>query len=106
MAIKGVLRPGHISLRVLDLDEALVHYKERLGLIETDRDGQGRVYLKGWDEQDWFSVVLREADTTGMDFMGFKVDSSETMDELEGKLKAFGCNVERIPANELNHCGE
>ena len=39
---------------------------------------RGGVYLKGWDEQDWFSVVLREADSTGMDFMGFKVDSSET----------------------------
>ncbi|MEW8222391.1 MAG: catechol 2,3-dioxygenase, partial [Candidatus Thiodiazotropha taylori] len=75
MAIRGVLRPGHVSLRVLDLDESLLHYKERLGLLETDRDDQGRVYLKGWDEQDWFSVVLREADSTGMDFMGFKVDS-------------------------------
>ena len=54
----------------------------------------------------WFSVVLRETDTSGMDFMGFKVDSVDTMNSLEEKLRAFGCNVERIAANELNHCGE
>lgn len=106
MAMNGVLRPGHVQIRVLDLDEALVHYKDRLGLLETDRDGQGRVYLKGWDERDWFSVVLREADEPGLDFMGFKVDSVDTLNDLEQKLKDFGCSVERIAAGELSHCGE
>lgn len=106
MAINGVLRPGHVSIRVLDLDEALVHYKDRMGLIETDRDDKGRVYLKGWDEQDWFSIVIREADEAGMDYMGFKVDTPATLDKLEQGLKDFGCNVKRIPAGELNHCGE
>jgi catechol 2,3-dioxygenase len=106
MALKGVLRPGHIGLRVMEMDEALVHYKERLGLIETDRDDSGRVYLKGWDEQDCFSLVLREADQPGMDFMAFKVDSTETMQRLEMDLTEFGCKVERIPAGELNGCGE
>lgn len=106
MAMTGVLRPGHVALRVLDMDEAVTHYRDRLGLIETNRDAQGRVYFKGWDEQDWFSVVLREADEPGMDYMAFKVDSAETMDRLEPALRAFGCTVERVPAGELDHCGE
>lgn len=107
MAMKGVLRPGHVSIRVLDMDEALVHYKDRLGLLESDRDDQGRVYLKGWDERDCFSVVLREADSPGMDYMGFKVDSPETLKEFEEKLRAHGgLDVENIPAGELNRCGE
>ena len=106
MALTGVLRPGHVSIRVLDMDEALTHYVERVGLIETDRDEQGRVYLKGWDEQDWFSVVLREADAPGMDYMGFKVLDNATLDQFEQDLRAFGCQVERVPAGELKHCGE
>jgi len=106
MPMTGVLRPGHVQLRVLDMKESVTHYVERIGLLESDRDDQGRVYLKGWDEQDWFSVVLREADEPGMDFMAFKVDSVETLNNLEQKLKDYGCNVERIPAGELNHCGE
>lgn len=106
MPMTGVLRPGHVQLRVLDMAASLVHYTERVGLIETDRDDQGRVYLKGWDEQDWFSVVLREAEEPGMDFMGFKVDSVESLNRLEQGVRDFGCQVERIPAGELKHCGE
>jgi catechol 2,3-dioxygenase-like lactoylglutathione lyase family enzyme len=69
MSQKGILRPGHVCIRVMDLNQAVKHYTDHLGLIETDRDDQGRVYLKGWDEYDWFSVVLRETQEAGMDFM-------------------------------------
>ncbi len=106
MAQSPVLRPGHVGLRVLDLESAVVHYRDRMGLQEIERDAMGRVYLKGWDEQDWFSVVLREADRPGMDYMGFKVINVAALNALERDLQAFGCKTERIPAGELNHCGE
>ena len=66
---KGVMRPGHVQIRVLDMKEALEHYTDLMGLIETDRDDQGRVYLKAWTEVDKFSVVLRETDQPGCDFI-------------------------------------
>ncbi|MCP4596529.1 catechol 2,3-dioxygenase [Neptuniibacter sp.] len=102
---KGVMRPGHVQIRVLDVEEALTHYRDLLGLIEMDRDDQGRVYLKGWTEVDKFSVVLREADTAGMDFMGFKVLDNDTLSGLEQELRDRGLGVEEIPAGELNSCG-
>ncbi len=102
---KGVMRPGHVQIRVLDMDEALKHYVELLGLIEVDRDDQGRVYLKGWTEVDKFSVVLREADEAGMDFMGFKCLDESVLDNLHEDLKAFGCAVDEIPEGELKDCG-
>lgn len=104
--LKGVLRPGHIQLRVLDLDEAVRHYRDRLGLIEVDRDQSGRVYLKGWTEIDKFSVVLRQSDQSGSDFTGFKVASVAQLEQLAADLQAWGCPVERIPAGELAGCGE
>ena len=102
---KGVMRPGHIQLRVLDMEEALKHYRDLLGLIEVERDSQGRAYLKGWSEVDKFSVVLREADEPGMDFVSYKVVDNETLDKLHKDLIEYGCNVEEIPAGELNGCG-
>jgi len=51
-------------------------------------------------------VVLREADAPGMDYMGFKVLNEAHLARYEAGLKAFGCKVERIPAGELDHCGE
>ena len=102
---KGVMRPGHIQLRVLDMEEALKHYRDLIGLIEVERDDQGRAYLKGWTEVDKFSVVLREADEPGMDFVSYKVLDNETLDKLHKDLIEYGCNVEEIPAGELNGCG-
>jgi catechol 2,3-dioxygenase len=102
---KGVMRPGHIQIRVLDVEEALKHYRDLLGLIEVERDSQGRAYLKGWTEVDKFSVVLREADEPGMDFVGYKVLDNQTLEKLQGELIEYGCNVEEIPAGELNGCG-
>ena len=103
---KGVMRPGHIQIRVLDVEEALVHYRDRLGLIEVNRDNQNRAYLKGWTEIDAFSVVLREADEPGLDFMGFKVTDAETLEQRKQDLIEYGCHVETIPAGELDGCGE
>lgn len=102
---KGVMRPGHVQLRVLDMGEALEHYVQLLGLIETDRDDAGRVYLKAWTEVDHFSVVLREAEIPGMDFMGFKVLNEEVLDRLKLDLETKGYPVEDIATDELKHCG-
>ena len=102
---KGVMRPGHVQISVLDLEEAVSHYGDLLGLIEMDRDDQGRVYLKGWTEVDKFSVVLRKADAPGMDFMGFKVLNDAVLETLEKDLQDYGCSVEHIAAGELKGCG-
>jgi len=100
------MRPGHMQLRVLDLEEGVNHYKNVLGLLETGRDAQGRVYFKAWDERDHNSLILREADSAGMDFFAFKVADKATLEKLDADLKAYGVSTERIPAGELLETGE
>lgn len=99
MAIKGVLRAGIAQLRVLEMDKAVIHYRDRLGLDVVGTTADGRVMLKGYDEFDHHSLVLRQADEAGLDFMGFKVDSDATLSEIETKTKAFGLPYEIIPAD-------
>ncbi|WP_018989550.1 catechol 2,3-dioxygenase [Aromatoleum toluclasticum] len=106
MAMTGVLRPGHAQLRVLDLEEGIHHYKNVLGLIETGRDAQGRVYFKAWDERDHNSVIIREADSAGLDFFGFKVADKATLEKFNADLRAYGLNTERIPPGEMLETGE
>ena len=81
MAMTGVMRPGPLQLRVLDLDESIKFYTDVLGLVETARDAQGRVYFKAWDERDHNSLIIRQADKAGMDFMAFKVDSEASLEK-------------------------
>ncbi len=98
------MRPGHVQIRVLDLDEALTHYRDLLGLIEVAREGD-RAYLKAWTESDEYSVILRQADTAGMDFMGFKVLNEATLDSLRQDLIDYGVDVEDVPSGDLPNCG-
>ena len=58
----GVMRIGHVNLRVLDMKAALKHYEGVLGLIKTHEDKAGNVYLKGWDEWDKYSLMLSPSD--------------------------------------------
>lgn len=106
MAITGVLRPGHVQLRVMDIDAAVSFYKDILGLVETGCDKSGRVYFKAWDERDHSSVILRPTDRAGMDHLAFKVLDVPTLDKLDSDLRAYGVLTERVAAGELLETGE
>jgi catechol 2,3-dioxygenase len=106
MALKGVMRPGHVEIRVLDMEEATQFYGEVLGLIETGRDSVGRVYYRAWDERDHNSIILKPADTAGIDHMAFKVVSPDVLEKLDSDLRAYGVPTERVAAGELLHTGE
>jgi catechol 2,3-dioxygenase len=108
MALNGILRPGHVAIRVLGIDAAVRHYTQVLGLIETARDAQGRVFLKAWDEHDHHSVVLREATEPGMDYMGWRADSAATLRRLAADLEKSRLVGETswVPAGEHPMTGE
>ena len=109
MALTGVLRPGHVQIRVLDMEPALKHDRDVLGLKVVARDEKKkRVFLKAWDEHDHHSVVLREADEAGMDYMGWKVDSPATLKKLAADIETSGLctDLEWIPEGEHPETGE
>ena len=41
-----VLRPGFVQIRVLEMESALSHYRDRVVLTEVSREADGRVYMK------------------------------------------------------------
>ena len=101
----GVMRIGHVDLRVLDIDEAVNHYVNILGMIETDRDAAGKVYLKGWDEWDQYSLILSPSDSAGMNSIAYKVEKDSDLDEFEERIAGWGAAVDRVPADTLHNCG-
>jgi len=99
MGFKGTLRPGLVQLRVLDMDKSLSFYNNILGLDIVGNTSDGRVMLKGFDEFDHHSVVLRQADEAGLDYVAFKVGSPAALEEIKTKTEAFGYPVKELPAN-------
>jgi catechol 2,3-dioxygenase len=99
MAIEGVMRVGQVQLRVMDMEAAVRHYTEYIGLQEVGRDAN-RVYLKAWDEFDHHSLVLRESDDPGLDHFAFKVRNESDLDRIEGELAERAIGVTHISAGE------
>ena len=101
----GVMRLGHINIRVLDMDAALNHYENVVGMKRTDTDAAGNVYLKCWDEWDKYSVILTQADTAGMISIAFKVESDADLNVLKQRITDYGIEVKDMAAGDLHSCG-
>jgi len=100
MAMTGVLRPGLAQIRVLDIDAAVTHYVQHVGLMKVGVCDDGRVLLKGRDEFDHHSLVLRPSTEAGFDLFAFKVDSEQALDAFAERLTAYGVAVTPVPAGE------
>lgn len=100
MALTGVLRPGFIQIRVLDMAAAMTHYVDRVGLDFVGEGPDGRIYLKAYDEFDRHSVVLRQADEAGCDLMAFKVASEADLESFERRIRDYGYQIDHVAAGE------
>lgn len=86
----GIMRIGHVSIKVMDMAAALKHYENVLGMTKTMEDKHGNVYLKCWDEWDKYSLILTPSDQAGMNHVAYKVEKDSDLDELQKKVEAYG----------------
>ena len=98
----GVLRLAHVDVRTPDLELSTAYYTQVLGLQLARRDADA-VYLKGWDEEDHHSLRLRSDNRIGLDLFSFRVEREDDLPELESRLEAYGCHVQRISTVSYTH---
>lgn len=101
----GIMRIGHVSLRVMDMAAAVKHYEKVLGLKKTMEDKQGNVYLKCWDEWDKYSLQLKPSDRAGMDHVAYKVEHEADLDALQKRIEAAGIATRMLPEGTLPSTG-
>ena len=99
-----VMRLGYVHVRVTDLDAAMNHYSNTLGMKVMHQEG-GKVYLKSWDEQDHHSVVIEEGGV-GLVKLGYKVTSSDDLAAFEKRIQQFGASTERMSSGENLKTGD
>lgn len=101
----GVLRISHVNIRVLDMETALNHYINVVGMKKVHEDDQGNVYLKCWDEWDKYSLILTEADKAGINNIGYKVETDEDLDLFKKRISDYGILVDDIASGALDYVG-
>jgi catechol 2,3-dioxygenase len=87
-----IIRPAHVELRVTDLERARDFYVGLLGFVETARD-RDRLYLRGYEERDHHSLVLRRAASPGAAHLAYRVAAEDDLERLEDLAARDGLPV-------------
>ena len=95
----SIVRAAHIEFRVTDLDRARSFYVDRLGFVEQDRD-RDRLYLRGYEEVEHHSLVLRRAESGGVGHIAFRVASEADLERLERLHRGHGLSVRWVNEQE------
>src|ERR1700693_4815041 len=76
----NIVRCSHAVLDVVDLNASREFYENAVGLHVEDRDDTA-VYLRGSEEHQHHSLVLRKAATAACNRLGFKVGNESDLDK-------------------------
>ena len=84
-----IVRVSHVDLGVTDLQQSKAYWVEALGLTVTEETPDA-LYLRGLEEHNHHSAVLRKAQAPVCNTVGFKVWSDEDLDKAAHWFKAQG----------------
>src|SRR5580698_11288506 len=85
----NIIRSSHAVLDVTDLGASSDFYENTVGLHVEDRDDKA-VYLRGSEEHQHHSLVLRKAQTAACNRLGFKVGNEDDLDKAAAFFSASG----------------
>ena len=83
----NLVRTSHVVLGVADLDRSLEFYQATLGLHLEDRTSS-EAYLRGVEERQHHSLVLKKSATPVCERLGYKLASEEDLDKAAAFLTA------------------
>lgn len=96
----NIIRCSHVECGVKDLDASRKFYVDIMGMIETERT-QDTLYLRGLEEKNHHSYVLKQHDKAEVFSLGFKVAFDKDLDLLEQHFNALN-----LPAKWVTKHGE
>jgi catechol 2,3-dioxygenase len=90
-----IVRAAFVELGVADLEASAHFYRELLGMIVTARTDDA-IYLRGWEERQHHSLILRSGSTPAASRLGFRVRSEADLQLLAARFDELGCVREWI----------
>ena len=95
----NVLRAGHIEFRPTDLGAARHFYVDLLGFVETASDDRA-LYLRGLEEREHHSLILRRASSPGVGHLAFRVAGPDDLDRLARRCATLALPWRWVEAGE------
>ena len=85
----NIVRVSHVEYAVTDLGAARAFYVDCLGLIVSSETADA-LYLRGLEERNHHSIILRREKAASARALGFKVGSEADLDKAERWFKGQG----------------
>lgn len=85
-----IVRAAFVELRVADLEASEHFYAELLGMIVSARS-EDAVYLRGWEERQHHSLILRRGPMAATSRLGFRVRTEHDLDLLAQHFEDRDC---------------
>ena len=85
----NIIRSSHVVLDVTDLPASRAFYETTVGLHVEDHDDKA-IYLRGSEEHQHHSLVLRKAATAACNRLGFKVGNEGDLDKAAAFCSGAG----------------
>ncbi|MGG3694049.1 catechol 2,3-dioxygenase [Heyndrickxia ginsengihumi] len=84
-----VAQLAHVEIFTPDPDKTLWFFKDLLGMIETDREGQS-VYLKAYEDFYHHTLKVTEGKEAGLGHVGWRTSSKNALDRRVKDLEKSG----------------
>ena len=91
----NIVRCSHVMLAVKDLGRARAFYEEAIGLRVEEATADA-LYLRGLEERQHHSLVLRKSASATAHRLGFKLGSEEDLDKAAHFFAARGLKTEFV----------
>jgi 3,4-dihydroxyphenylacetate 2,3-dioxygenase len=94
-----IMRSSFVELHVPDLEAAEHFYADLLGMIITVRTDDA-IYLRGWEERQHHSLILRRAGVAAVARIAFRVRSEQDLDAAASHLAGLDIETEWLTGED------
>jgi catechol 2,3-dioxygenase len=92
-----IVRAAFVELQVTDLEASERFYAGLLGMVVSARTADA-VYLRGWEERQHHSLILRQAHLAAASRLGFRVRTEDDLDRAAAHFAGLGQTTRWIDA--------
>jgi catechol 2,3-dioxygenase len=99
----GIAHVGHAELRVTDLEASRDWFTRVLGLFVSD-ETDTQVYLRAWQDWDHHTLILTQANVSGLEHVAWRVSGPDELTAFEKRLKQLDVEYAWVQGGtELGH---
>jgi catechol 2,3-dioxygenase len=101
----NIIRCARAILHVTDLAASRDFYENALGFVVTEADQQ-HLYLRGYEEHNHHSLVLKKAEQPGIEVISYKVYAEEDLENLYDFFERKNMNPKWINEGQQHAVGK